>query len=117
MEVTTIELRRDSVYVITTHECVWSEEGKGRWAVRDGMLVLDGRGYPKEKRDKLTRFEIVAVDGDLALRPVNDEVESEDREADALLFTLAVLWAVLLLFGCAIRALAREKLAAIGETG
>lgn len=86
MEATIIELRRDGIYVITTQGCVWSEEGKGRWDVLDGSLVLDGRGHPDEKKDKLTRFEIVAIDGDLALRPLNDFVASNDRDSEIGLF-------------------------------
>lgn len=86
MEATVIELRRDGSYVITTQGCVWSEEGIGRWAVHNGSLVLDGRGHPEERKEKLTKFEIVTLDGDLALRPLNDFVESDDRDSEVWLF-------------------------------
>jgi hypothetical protein len=86
MEATQIELLRDGSYVITVSGCVWSEKGKGHWSVENELLVLDGRGHPKEKKGKLTKFEIVALDGDLALRPKNDEIESEDHDAEIRLF-------------------------------
>jgi hypothetical protein len=86
MESTVIELRRDGVYVITTQGCVWSDEGKGQWTVKDSSLILDGRGHPKGKKDKLTKFTIVVLDGDIALRPQNDVFESEDHESADWLF-------------------------------
>ena len=87
MEATTIELRPGGAYVITVQGCLSSEqEGRGRWFVHKGVLLLDRRGDPKEKRDSLSRFEIIPSDGDLALRAVDDVVDQEEHDSYFLLF-------------------------------
>jgi hypothetical protein len=87
MEATVVDLQRDGVYVLTVQSCLASEEeGRGRWSIRDGFLLLDRRGDPKEKRGRLSRFQIVVVDGDIALKPQDDHTAENDREAESQLF-------------------------------
>jgi hypothetical protein len=86
MESTVIDLGHDGVYVITVYGCLGTQEkeGRGRWSIRDGILLLDRSGDRKEKRGSLSRFEIVVVGGDIALKPQDDVALVEDRDGSLL---------------------------------
>lgn len=88
MESTDIDLRRDGIYVITSQGCLppGREEGRGRWTIRDGVLLLDRSGDSKEKRGKLSRFDIEVLDGEIALRALDDVYSSANPEDESLLF-------------------------------
>jgi|SRR5664280_8557 len=87
MESTVIDLKPDGVYVITCHSCLTAEEeGRGRWTIRNGVLILDRSGDSKERRSKLSKFDIEVLAGDIALRPQNDVVAAENPGDESRLF-------------------------------
>ncbi|MEO5668390.1 MAG: hypothetical protein ABIR96_10045, partial [Bdellovibrionota bacterium] len=87
MEAMLVELRSDGSYVVTVQGCLMSEEeGRGRWLIEDGVLILKSTGDRKPKREHPSRFEIVVVEGDIALKPADETAESRDGEPEERLF-------------------------------
>lgn len=86
MEAVTISLRINGSYVITFQDCLSAVERTGRWSVSDGTVILNGRGHPEERQKKLTRFLVVPSSGNLALRPLDDFIEYDEKDADFYLF-------------------------------
>jgi hypothetical protein len=81
-----LTLKADRSYVFTTRFDIGSDEEKGVWGMRDGFLLLNVKRRGEVFQKKPSRFLVVVVDGDLALRVQDEGDQSEDEHEPRLLF-------------------------------
>jgi hypothetical protein len=81
-----LTLKADRSYVFTTHFDIGADEERGVWSVRDGSLVLEVKRHGEVFQKKPSRFLVVVVAGDLALRVRDEGSQSEDEHEQRLLF-------------------------------
>lgn len=81
-----LTLSRDGSYVFKFHFDVGADEEKGAWTVRDSRVVLT----PKKRGEMIKRlpsqFQILTLDGDLALSAIESETEAQPEDSVMRLF-------------------------------
>ena len=70
-----LALASDSTYLFRTRFDVGQDEERGSWAVKDAVVILSPKTKGQVFKTKEARFLVLAHDGDLALRPEDDEPE------------------------------------------
>ncbi len=70
-----LALGSDGTYHFRTGFDVGQDEERGSWAVKDGVVILSPKTKGQVFKTKEARFLVLAHDGDLALRPEEDEPE------------------------------------------
>jgi hypothetical protein len=73
-------LKADGSYLFRNRYCLGSEQETGSWLVRDGVVILSPKNRSNEAKKGLTHFLILSPGGDVALRVLDDEIESADDE-------------------------------------
>jgi hypothetical protein len=82
----TVDLRRDGTFVFTHRFDVGSDSESGTWKVVDAVVHLDPKTHGRVIQHWPSKFVVVTVDGDLALRVLDDGMQSDDEQEPMLLF-------------------------------